>query len=107
MHWSAEQAIAGAIVRVLVAGGFSVIAAVDSVRQRASTPAHRPVMVLLRETAMPAWPSLRFLAIVTCLVSFVGVEAAIAQTVGTVTRVEKQAQVGSTPAVNGMPVNMN
>jgi FecR protein len=56
---------------------------------------------------MPAWPSLRFLAIVTCLVSFVGAEAAVAQTVGTVTRVEKEAQVGSRPAVTGTPVNMN
>jgi hypothetical protein len=64
-------------------------------------------MVLLRETAMPEWPSLRFLAIVTCLFSFVGVEAAVAQTVGTVTRVEREAQVGSRPATSGTPVNMN
>ena len=49
----------------------------------------------------------RFLVLVICLISFVGVEPAIAQTVGTVTKVEKQAQVGSTPAAVGTPVNMN
>ena len=57
---------------------------------------------------MHTWPSLpRFLAIVICLIWFIGVEAAVAQTVGTVTKVEKQAQVGSTPAAVGTPVNMN
>jgi hypothetical protein len=39
-----------------------------------------------------------------CLVSLKG---AFAQTVGTVTNVQKQAQVGSTPAAVGTPVNMN
>jgi hypothetical protein len=56
---------------------------------------------------MAAWPTLaRFAAVFICVVSL-GAEAAIAQTVGTVTRVEKQAHVGSKPAVNGAPVNMN
>jgi FecR protein len=73
---------------------------------RASQLGPRPFP--LSPSYWPKWPSiLRLFAIVLCFVSFVGVEAAAAQTVGTVTRVQKQAQIGSTPAAEGTPVRMN
>jgi len=66
-----------------------------------------PGRLPLSPSLWPKWPSiLRLLVIVVCLSSFVSVEAA-AQTVGTVTKVQKQAQVGSTPAAEGTPVKMN
>src|SRR5262245_25749113 len=55
---------------------------------------------------MPSWPFIRsVLGIAMILVA--GLKGASAQTVGTVTKVQKQAQVGSTPAAVGTPVNMN
>ena len=60
------------------------------------------------KTAMSALPSLlRFLAILLCLVSTFNTEAASAAAVGTVTKVQKQAQIGSIPAVVGLHVHMN
>lgn len=59
---------------------------------------------------MSALPSfLRFLVILLCLglVSGLYPGAAAAQTVGKVTKVQKQAQVGSRTAVVGTPVRMN
>jgi hypothetical protein len=49
----------------------------------------------------------RLLTIVVCLVSFVGVGSALAQTVGVVSQVQKQAQIGSRTAAVGTPVGMN
>jgi hypothetical protein len=50
---------------------------------------------------------LRFLAILVCLVAAFSSGAATAAPVGTVTRVQKQAQIGNTEAVVGTPVHMN
>ena len=55
---------------------------------------------------MPAWPFIRR-CLAICVVLLIGVEGAFAQTVGTVTNVQKQAQVGSRPAAVGTSVNMN
>lgn len=49
---------------------------------------------------------LRFVAILVCLISAFNIRAAAAA-VGTVTKVQNQAQVGSTTAAVGRPVNMN
>jgi hypothetical protein len=57
---------------------------------------------------MPAFPSLlRSLAILLCLVSSFSARVAAAPVVGTVSKVENQAKVGTTPAVVGTPVHMN
>jgi hypothetical protein len=55
---------------------------------------------------MPLW---RFMLgfVGLSMIFLVGLKEASAQTVGTVTKVQKQAQVGSTPAAVGTPVNMN
>jgi hypothetical protein len=50
---------------------------------------------------------MRFLTILVCLIVTFGTCAAAAAAVGTVTKVQKQAQIGSTTAVVGTPVNMN
>jgi hypothetical protein len=50
---------------------------------------------------------LRFLTILVCLVVTFSTCAAAAAAVGTVTKVAKHAQIGSTRAVVGTPVNMN
>jgi len=57
---------------------------------------------------MSALPSLlRFLAILVCLVSTFNIGVATAAPVGTVTRVQKQVQVGDMEAVVGTPVHMS
>ena len=56
-------------------------------------------------SALPAL--LRFLAILLCLVSTFSAHAAAAPAVGTVTKVQNQAQIGATTAVVGTPVHMN
>ena len=52
-------------------------------------------------------PLLRFLAILLCLVSTFSARAAAAPAVGTVTKVQNQAQIGTTTAVVGTPVHMS
>ena len=42
-----------------------------------------------------------------CLLLVFGSSGAVAQVVGSVTKVQKQAQIGSTPAANGTPVRLN
>jgi len=74
------------------------VSAIDSSNSRRVTPSP--------STAMPARRFIRR-CLAICIVLLVGVEGASAQTVGTVTKVQKQAQVGSTPAAVGTPVNMN
>src|SRR3990170_5055962 len=60
------------------------------------------------ETAMLTLPSLlRFLAILVCLGWAFNISAAAAAAVGTVTKVQNQAQIGGTAAAVGTPVNMN
>lgn len=50
---------------------------------------------------------LRYLALLFCLILLLDPSAALAQAVGSVTKVQKQAQIGSTPATTGTPVRMN
>jgi hypothetical protein len=50
---------------------------------------------------------LRFLAILVCLGWAFNISAAAAAAVGTVTKVQNQAQIGGTAAAVGTPVNMN
>ena len=101
MHWSAERAIAGAVVKVSVAGEQPIAGDWMGEGRRLGCIFFARRGLAERKT----FASLtRFLALVICLI---GVEAAVAQTVGTVTKVEKQAHVGSTPAAVGTPVNMN
>ena len=59
--------------------------------------------------AQVARPAARayFLAMLLCLLLLFSGSDAIAQVVGSVTKVQKQAQVGSTPAEVGTPVSMN
>ena len=49
----------------------------------------------------------RCLAPIFCLFLLLGTPEAIAQVVGSVSKVQKTAQIGSTPAANGTPVSMN
>lgn len=57
---------------------------------------------------MQARKSLRpYLAAFFCLLLTFGVSVAEAQIVGSVTKVQKQAQIGSTPAETGTPVHLN
>lgn len=56
---------------------------------------------------MQALRAFCILAVGVCLLSTLYSEAALAAPVGKVTRVQKQAQVGSRPAKVGTPVNMN
>jgi hypothetical protein len=48
-----------------------------------------------------------YLALILCLLLLFSATDAIAQVVGSVTKVQKQAQVGATPATVGTPVSMN
>jgi len=60
------------------------------------------------EAMMPVRKLHSFYLAALCGLLLVGVPCmAAAQVVGKVTRVQKQAQVGSTPAANGTPVSMN
>jgi len=75
-------------------------------------PLARPLFVLPAPSSQASLMAMlvrtsRVAVALFCLLLIYGPSEAVAQVVGSVTRVQKQAQIGSTPAVDGTPVSMN